>query len=71
MIFYSHLESKTKGRTMGTYDAIYGVSAGAIAALSGFMGDLYGFRNVILVAGIVVILGGFPVLSLKDEFIRQ
>ena len=67
MIFYSHLEPKTKGRTMGTYDAIWGVTAGAIAALSGFLGEAYGFRNVILIAGIIILLGGIPVLSLRRD----
>lgn len=67
VIFYSHLEPKTKGRTIGTYDTIFGISAGAIAALSGFVGEMYGFRNVILIAGIIIVLGGIPVLSLRDD----
>ncbi|MFC1653388.1 MFS transporter [Patescibacteria group bacterium] len=71
MIFYTHLETKKKGRTIGTYDAIYGVAMGAIAALSGFVGEIYGFRNVILIAGVIVILGAIPVLSLRnDEFVK-
>jgi len=71
MIFYTHLESKHKGRTLGTYDAIYGVSMGAMAALSGFVGEIYGFRIVILVAGLIIVLGGIPVLSLKkDQFVK-
>lgn len=67
MIFYTHLESNTKGRAIGTYDAIYGVSMGIIAALSGFVGEQYGFRVVILIAGIIVALGGIPVLSLRNH----
>ncbi len=67
LLFYTHIEKKMKGRTMGMYDAIYGVSMGAIAALSGFVGEMYGFRIVILVAGIIMFLGGFPVLSLRSD----
>ena len=67
IIFYSHLESKTKGRTIGTYDAIYGVAAGAMAALAGFVGDAYGFRNVILIAGLIILVSSFPILSLRRE----
>ena len=67
IIFYSHLEPKTRGRTMGIYDAIYGVSAGFIAALAGFMGDIYGFRNVILIAGVIVLVSSFPILSLRKD----
>ena len=67
MIFYDHLEPKTKGRTIGTYDAIWGVMAGTAAALSGFVGELYGFRIVIMVAGIIIILGGVPILSLRND----
>lgn len=67
MIFYTHLESDTKGRTIGTYDAIYGVAMGVIAALSGFVGEQYGFRVVILIAGIIIALGGIPVLSLRNN----
>ena len=71
MVFYTHLESKTKGRTMGTYDAIFGVTMGALAALAGLAGEVYGFRSVIFVAGIIVLLGGVPILSLrKDKTIR-
>ncbi len=67
LIFYTHLESKTKGKTIGTYDAIFGISMGAMAALSGFVGEIYGFRNVILIAGIIMVLGGIPVLSLRKD----
>lgn len=67
LLFYTHLEQKIKGRTMGTYDAIYGVSMGAIAALSGFVGEMYGFRVVILIAGVIMFLGGFPVLTLRND----
>ena len=52
---------------MGTYDAIWGIMAGLAAALSGFVGELYGFRIVILAAGIIIILGGLPVLSLRND----
>ncbi len=67
LIFYSHLEPNTKGRTIGTYDAIYGIAIGALAALSGFVGEIYGFRVVVLLAGIIVLMGGFPVLSLRSD----
>jgi MFS family permease len=67
IIFYSHLETKTKGRTIGTYDAVYSVAMGAIYALGGFVGDIYGFRIVVLLAGILIILGGIPVLSLRED----
>ena len=67
MIFYTHLEPKTKGRTIGTYDAIFGVAIGAMAALSGFIGEQYGFRNVILIAGIIIMLGAIPILSLRNN----
>lgn len=67
IIFYSHLEAKTKGRTIGTYDAIYGVTAGAIAALAGFVGEIHGFRIVILIAGLIVFVSSFPILSLRKD----
>lgn len=67
IIFYSHIESKTRGKTIGTYDASFSVAIGAIYALAGFVGDIYGFRIVIMIAGILIILGGFPVLSLRDD----
>jgi len=67
LIFYSHLEKNTRGRTIGTYDAIFGIAIGALSALSGFVGEIYGFRMVVLVAGIIVFLGGFPVLSLRSD----
>ena len=67
IIFYSHLESKTKGRTLGTYDAVYSVAIGAVYALAGFVGDIYGFRNVVILGGILIVLGGFPVLSLRKD----
>ncbi|MFC1722309.1 MFS transporter [Patescibacteria group bacterium] len=67
IIFYSHLEEKTKGRTIGTYDAAFSISLGAIYALAGFIGDAYGFRNVIILGGVLIILGGFPVLSLRKD----
>ena len=67
LLFYTHLETNIKGRTMGTHDAIFGVAMAAMAALSGFVGDIYGFRIVILVAGLIVLAGSFPVLSLRDD----
>jgi len=67
ILFFSHMEPSKKGRIIGTYDAIYGVAMGAMAALSGFVGEIYGFRVVILVAGLVIFVSGFPVLSLRTE----
>lgn len=67
ILFYTHIEKHARGRTIGTYDAIFGVTLGAMSALSGFVGELYGFRIVILVAGMLVLLSGFPVLTLRDE----
>jgi len=67
LIFYSHLESDKRGRAIGTYDAIYGVAMGAIAALAGFVGDVYGFRVVVLVAGLIIMTGSLPVLSLRTD----
>jgi MFS family permease len=67
LLFYSHLESKIKGRTIGTYDAIYGVAMGALAALAGFVGEIHGFRNVILIAGVIILVSSFPILSLRKD----
>lgn len=67
LLFYSHLEKDRKGRTIGTYDALYGIAMGTMAALSGFIGDIYGFRNVILIAGFIALLSGIPVLSIKND----
>ena len=67
LLFYSHLEPNAKGRTIGTYDASFGIAMGTMAALSGFMGEAYGFRTVILIAGLIVLISGFPILSLRSE----
>ena len=67
LLFYSHLESNTKGRTIGTYDALYGVAIAAIVALAGFVGDIYGFRVVVLIAGFIIMAGSYPVLSLRSD----
>jgi|APSaa5957512535_1039671.scaffolds.fasta_scaffold01533_17 MFS family permease len=67
ILFYSHMEESKRGRIIGANDAIYGVAMGAMAALSGFVGEIYGFRVVILVAGLLMLVGGFPVLSLRSE----
>lgn len=67
LLFYSHLESKAKGRAMGTYDAIYSIAIGAIVALAGFIGEIHGFRIVILVAGLIIMVSSFPVLSLRSD----
>jgi len=67
MLFYSHLDSTAKGKTIGTNDAIYGIAMAVMAALAGFIGDMYGFRIVVLVAGLLVLLGAFPVLSLRGD----
>lgn len=67
IMFYSHIETKTKGRTIGTYDAAYNIAIGAIYALAGFAGDAYGFRSVVIVGGILIMLGGIPVLSLRKD----
>lgn len=45
LLFYSHLENKYKGQTIGTYDALYGVAMGAMAAISGLAGEVYGFTQ--------------------------
>lgn len=67
ILFFSHIESDKKGRLIGTNDAIYGIVMGAMAALSGFVGEIYGFRIVILIAGLLIFIGAFPVLSLRNE----
>lgn len=67
LLFYSHLEKNMKGRAMGTYDAIYGISIGVMGALAGFIGEAYGFRIVILVAGLFIFVGAFPTLSLRTD----
>lgn len=67
LLFYTHLESGSKGRVIGTYDAVYGVVIGIMGALAGFVGEIYGFRIVILVAGIIIFIGGFPTLSLRTD----
>lgn len=67
MLFYSHLEPSTKGRTIGTNDAIFGVVMASMAALAGFIGDAHGFRVVVFVAGLIVIAGAFPILSLRRD----
>ena len=66
-MFFSHIEADKKGQVIGVNDAIYGVVMGAMAALSGFVGEIYGFRAVIMIAGILMFVGGFPVLSLRKE----
>jgi len=67
LLFFTHLESGIKGRVIGTYDAIYGIAIGVIAALAGFIGEIYGFRIVIFIAGLVIIAGSLPVLSLRSD----
>ncbi len=67
LLFYSHLESEAKGRVIGTYDALYGIAIGAIVALAGFIGEIHGFRIVILVAGLMIMVSSFPVLSLRSD----
>ncbi|MBT4124336.1 MAG: MFS transporter [Candidatus Pacebacteria bacterium] len=67
ILFFSHIEADKKGQVIGVNDAIYGVVMGAMAALSGFVGEIYGFRAVIMIAGILMFVGGFPVLSLRKE----
>jgi len=67
IMFYSHIETKTKGRTIGTYDAAYSVAIGLIYALAGLIGDAYGFRSVVILGGILIMLGGIPVLSLRKD----
>jgi len=67
VVFFSHLETKAKGRTIGTYDAAFSIAIGAIYALAGFVGELYGFRLVVMLGGISIMLGGIPVLSLRKD----
>ena len=67
ILFYSHLEKRTQGRAIGTYDAVYSIVIGSLYALAGFMGDAYGFRTVVILGGMLIIAGGFPVLTLRKD----
>lgn len=67
LLFHSHIEKKTQGQAIGTYDAAYGVTSAVMAALAGFIGEAYGFRVVIFVAGLIVFTGGIPILSLRND----
>lgn len=71
ILFYSHLEPELKGRTISTYDAIYGITVGAMAAIAGFVGELYGFRTVIFAAGLLIFASSIPALSLRSDDILK
>lgn len=65
ILFYGQLKKGDYGATVGIYQTFMSITQGIAVALSGFVGDTYGFEWVLRSGGIVIFLGGFMPLMIK------
>jgi len=71
VLFYSNIEKKEYGQTIGVYQTTVAVAYGLAAALGGITGDLFGFDVVIFVGGLVTFVSGFSPLMVKHYFLEK
>lgn len=70
VIFYNNIEKEEYGQTIGIYQTAVAIAYSLAAALGGIAGDRFGFDVVIFIGGIVMILGGFVPLTVK-QYLRK
>ena len=68
VLFYNSMTKNQRGEIVGVYQTIMQIVYALSAALAGFVGDIYGFEWIILVAGIITILSGLAPLTIKSVF---
>ena len=68
IVFYNNIDKDEYGETVGIYQTIFSIGEGAALALGGFMGERFGFDVVVFWGGVVMILGGFLPLMLREYF---
>ncbi len=67
VLFYDNITKKYSGETIGMYNTIMQIVYGLAAALSGILGETFGFEWIVLFAGILTILSGFTPLFIRSD----
>ncbi len=71
IVFYSHINQEQLGQTLGVYQMLYSLGIGLFLAIGGFTGERYGFNNVLLFGGLLMMAGSTLPLLIKSYFIGE
>lgn len=66
-LFNKWVDKKKTGTTFGIYQTFYALGTGMMAAIAGFVGAEFGFRVVLVLAGIVAYIGATVPLFIRRE----
>lgn len=68
ILFYSNVEQKQFGQTIGVYQMMFSLGIGLFMAIAGFTGERFGYDRVLMIGGLLMIVGSALPLLLRDYF---
>lgn len=71
ILFYNNIDKEEYGQTVGIYQTVIGISYALAVALGGIAGDVFGFDTVLLIGGMVMFIGGFMPITVKQYFKKK
>ncbi|MFT7506870.1 MAG: MFS family permease [Acidimicrobiales bacterium] len=65
VLFYGNLPKGSEGEVIGVYTTVMQIIYGLVTILAGFVGEKFGFEWILMSAGILTIVGGLIMFSIK------
>lgn len=65
VLFYGNLPKGKEGEMIGVYTTVMQIIYGLATIVAGFVGEIFGFEWIFMFAGIVTIVGGLIMFSIK------
>lgn len=71
ILFYNNIVKKEFGQTIGVYQMMYSLGIGLFLAIGGFAGDRFGYDNVLLFGGFIMMFGSLLPLLIRAYFVDK
>lgn len=68
ILFYSNVSSDQFGQTVGIYQTLYSLGIGMFMVIGGFVGEEFGYDEVLLLGGVFMVFGSVLPLLIKGYF---
>lgn len=71
ILFYSNVNSDQFGQTVGIYQTLYSLGIGLFMAIGGFVGEEFGYDEVLLLGGLFMVFGSVLPLLIRGFFLES
>lgn len=71
VLFYNSIKKRDFGETVGLYQTFHWVGEAILLGLAGVLGEMFGFQNALIIAGMIFLLGALFPLNIRYVYARH